>query len=137
MIRSRDESEQIVKRMAVEVDRSVQLRGKIYELKDIGKRCLQREKNRAKAAVEEVEKRAIERDDQWKKHLAETRVEMERRIEDRDREWENHLESRLCEQAEWHEVSRAQMERMVKDSANTELRRLEEQVATMRVRQIS
>ena len=137
MICSHDESEQIVKCMAVEVDRSVQLRSKIYELKDIGKCCLQREKDRAKAAVEEVVKRAIERDDQWKKHLAETRVEMERRIEDRDREWENRLESRLCEQVEWHEVSRAQMECMVKDSANTELRQLEEQVATMWVRQIS
>ena len=136
MIRSCDESEQIIKHMAVEVDRSVQLCSKIYELKDIGKRHLQHEKDRAKAAVE-VEKRAIERDDQWKKHLVETRVEMERRIEDWDREWENYLESRLCEQAEWHKVSQAQIECMVKDSTNTELRRLEEQVATMRVRQIS
>ena len=57
LIHSRDESEQIVKCMAVEVDRSVQLCGKIYELKDIGKHCLQREKDQAKAAVEEVEKR--------------------------------------------------------------------------------
>ena len=70
--------------MAVEVDRSMQLHGKIYELKDIGKHCLQCKKDQAKAAGEEVEKRAIERDDQWKKHLAETRVEMERRIEDQD-----------------------------------------------------
>ena len=84
MIHSCDESEQIIKHMAVEVDRSVQLCGKIYELKDIGKHHLPRKKDQAKAAVEEVEKRAIERDDQWKKHLAETRVEMERRIEDRD-----------------------------------------------------
>ena len=105
MICSHDESEQIVKCMAVEVDRSVQLRGKIYELKDISKCHLQHKKDWAKAAVEEVEKRAIERDDQWKKHLAETRVEMERRIKDRDQEWENHLESRLCEQVEQHKVS--------------------------------
>ena len=137
MICPHDDSEQIVKHMAVEVDRSVQLHSKIYELKDISKRRLQREKDWAKAAVEEVEKRAIERDDQWKKHLAETRVEMERRIEDWDQEWENHLKSRLCKQAEWHEVSQVQMEHMVKDSANTELRQLEEQVATMWVRQIS
>ena len=87
--------------------------------------------------MEEVEKRAIEIYDQWKKHLAETRVEMERRIEDRDQEWKNRLESRLHEQMEQHKVSRVQMECMVKDSANTELRRLEAQVATMWVRQIS
>ena len=62
-IRWCDESEQIVKCMAVEVDRSVQLHGKIYELKDIGKHHLQHKKDQAKAAVE-VEKRAIERDDQ-------------------------------------------------------------------------
>ena len=43
-----------------------------------------RKGNQPKAAIEEVEKRAIERGDQWKKHLAETRVEMERRIEDQD-----------------------------------------------------
>lgn len=90
--------------MAVEVDRLAQLRGKVYELTDISKCCLQHKKDRAKAAIEEVEKRAVERDGQWKKHLAEslskTRVEMEKRIEDWDREWENRLESRLCEQAE-------------------------------------
>ena len=137
MICSHDESEQIVKHIAVKVDRSVQLHSKIDELKDIGKRHLQCEKDWARAAVEEVEKRAIERDNQWKKHLAETRVEMERRIEDWDQEWENCLESRLCEQVEQHEVSQAQMEHIVKDSTNTELRRLEEQVVTMQVRQIS
>ena len=90
--------------MAVEVDRLAQLHGKVYELTDISKCRLQHEKDQAKAAIEEVEKRAVERDGQWKKHLAEglskTRVEMEKRIEDRDREWENDLESRLCEQAE-------------------------------------
>ena len=95
------------------------------------------QKGLGKGCSRGVEKRAIGRDDQWKKHLADTRVEMERRIEDRDWEWENHLESRLCEQVEWQKVSRVQMECMVKDSTNTELRRLEEQVATMRVRQIS
>ena len=79
-----NESEQIVKCMAVEVDRSVQLCWKIYELKDISKHHLQCKKDQAKAAVEEMEKRAIERDNQWKKHLAETRVGMERRVEDRD-----------------------------------------------------
>ena len=137
-IRTCEECGPIIKRMAVEVDRSAQLRGKVYELMDISKRRLQREKDRAKAAIEEVEKMAVERDGQWKKHLAvslsKTRVEMEKRIEDRDREWENRLESRLHEQAERHEISRVQMEHMMKDSANTELRRLEEQVATIRVR---
>ena len=124
-IRAHEECGSIIKRMAVEVDRSAQLRSKVYELMDISKCHLQREKDRAKAAIEVVEKRAVERDGQWKKHLAEslskTRVEMEKRIEDRDREWENRLESRLCEQAERHEISRVQMERMMKDSANTEL----------------
>ena len=62
----------IIKHMAVEVDRSAQLCGKVYELTDISKHRLQREKNRAKAAIEEVEKRAVERDGQWKKHLAES-----------------------------------------------------------------
>ena len=104
LICTHEECGSIIKCMAVEVDRSAQLRGKVYELTDISKRRLQREKDRAKAAIEEVEKRAVERDGQWKKHLAEslskTRVEMEKRIEDRDREWENRLESRLREQAE-------------------------------------
>ena len=71
------------------------------------------QKDWAKAAIEEVGKRAIERDGQWKKHLAEslskTRVEMEKRIEDWDQEWENHLESRLCEKVEQHEIPQAQM----------------------------
>ena len=137
-IHMREECGPIIKRMAVEVDRSVQLCSKVYELTDISKRRLQREKDRAKAAIEEVEKKAVERDGQWKKHLAEslskTRVEMEKRIEDRDQEWENHLESRLREQAERHEISRVQMECMMKDSENTELGRLEEQVATIWVR---
>ena len=44
-IRPHDESEQIVKHMAVEVDRSVQLCGKIYELKDISKHHLQHKKD--------------------------------------------------------------------------------------------
>ena len=90
--------------MAVEVDRLVQLCNLVSELMKTRKCHLQHEKIRAKAAVEEVERRAVERDDQWKRQLAEsiskTRVEMEKRIEDQDREWENHLESRLCEQAE-------------------------------------
>ena len=124
--------------MAVEVDRSVQLHGKVYELTEISKHYLQCEKDQAKAAIEEVEKRAVERDGQWKRHLAEsllkTRVEMEKRIEDQDQEWENHLESKLHEQAEQHEISQAQMEWMMKDSANTELGWLEEQVATIWVR---
>ena len=95
LICKHEESEPIIKRMAVEVDKSMQLREKVYglhrqvsELTDTGKCHLQREKDRAKAAVEEVEKRAVERDNQWKRHLAEsisnTRVDMEKRIKDRD-----------------------------------------------------
>ena len=126
--------------MAVEVDSSVQLCNLVSELTNTGKHCLQHEKIRAKAVVEEVERRAVERDDQWKRHLAESiskmRVEMEKRIEDWDKEWENHLESRLLEQAEQHEVSQAQRECMMKESANMELKWLGEQVATMQVRQV-
>ena len=130
-IRAREESEPITKRMAVEVDNSVRLREKVYQLRgqiseltDTSKRRLQREKDRARAAVEDVEKRALERDNQWKMHLAESlskmKVEMEGRIEDRDREWKVRLESKLREPAE-------------KDCTNAELKRLEEKVAAMKV----
>ena len=50
-IRVREECGPIIKRMAVEVDRSAQLRSKVYELTDISKCHLQREKDRAKAAI--------------------------------------------------------------------------------------
>ena len=50
-IRMRKECGSIIKHMAVEVDRSAQLCSKVYELTDISKRRLQREKDWAKAAI--------------------------------------------------------------------------------------
>ena len=87
LICTHEECGPIIKCMAVEVDRSAQLCGKVYEM-DISKRCLQREKDRAKAAIEEVEKRAVERDGQWKKHLAES-------LSKQELKWRKGLKTRI------------------------------------------
>ena len=150
-IHMRSETDQVAKRLSVEVNDSAKLRAQMYEqVAGYKKRlalAVTRERALAKTEREEVEKNALERDRQWQKRfnesMARERAETEKKLEAQDRAWRSRLDSiaedavrNLREQAEQQEHSRVQMEREMKESQGKDLKRVEESLAKVQVSRV-